>query len=171
MLKQQSIVRNLAIAVVALMLPFAASAESYKIGVVNAVKILESAPQADQAKKRLEKEFAGRDKKLVSAQKAVKQKEEKLAKDGAIMSENERIKLEREAISARRELKREQDEFRDDLNFRRNEEFSKIQKDIITAIQKIAKDQKFDLILGEGVIFASPKVDITDDVIKQLGGK
>ena len=168
MLKQQSIARTFALALIALMLPFSAFAESYTIGVVNAVKILESAPQADQAKKRLEKEFAGRDKKLVSAQKAAKQKEEKLAKDGAIMSESERVKLERDLISARRELKREQDEFRDDLNFRRNEEFGKIQKDIVSAIQKIAKDQKFDLILGEGVIFASPKVDITDDVIKQL---
>lgn len=131
-------------------------------------KFLKLHHKRTKQKKRLEKEFAGRDKKLVSGQKAVKQKEEKLAKDGAIMSESERVKLERETISARRELKREQDEFRDDLNFRRNEEFSKIQKDIVQAIQKIAKDQKFDLILGEGVIFASPKVDITDDVIKQL---
>lgn len=168
MLKQHAFLNLTAIFFIALMLPATAMAENYKIGVVNAVKILESAPQAEQAKKRLENEFAARDRKLVAAQKAVKQKEEKLAKDGAIMSESERVKLEREAVAGRRELKRDQDEFRDDLNFRRNEEFGKIQKDIVQAIQKIAKDQKYDLIVGEGVIFASSKVDITDAVIKQL---
>ena len=119
-------------------------------------------------KKRLEKEFAARDKKLVAAQKAVKVKEDKLAKDGAIMSESELKKLQKQTLSARRELKRDQDEFRDDLNFRRNEEFGKIQRQIVQAIQKIAKDGKYDLIVGEGVIFASPKVDITKKVIEQL---
>lgn len=168
MLKRHFLSKLSVIFFIVLVMPMAAMAENYKIGVVNAVRILESAPQAEQAKKRLENEFAARDRKLVAAQKAVKQKEEKLAKDGAIMSESERVKLEREAVAARRELKRDQDEFRDDLNFRRNEEFGKIQKDIVQAIQKIAKDQKYDLIVGEGVIFASSKVDITDAVIKQL---
>lgn len=148
--------------------PKTAMAENYKIGVVNAVKVLESAPQAEQAKKRLEKEFSARDKKLVTTQKSIKQKEAKLAKDGAIMSDSERKKMERDTLSARRELKRDQDEFRDDLNFRRNEEFGKIQRKIVQAIQKIAKDEKYDLIVGEGVIFASPKVDITKKVITQL---
>lgn len=149
-------------------MPATAMAENYKIGVVNAIKVLEAAPQAEQAKKRLEKEFASRDKKLVAAQKSVKQKEDKIAKDGAIMSEGELKKLQKTTLSARRELKRDQDEFRDDLNFRRNEEFGKIQRQIVQAIQKIAKDDKFDLIVGEGVIYASSKVDITKKVIDQL---
>ena len=68
----------------------------------------------------------------------------------------------------RRELKRDADEFRDDVNFRRNEEFAKIQKQIVEAIQVIASEQKFDLVLGEGVIFASKAVDITDMVIDKL---
>ncbi len=148
--------------------PTAVMAENYKIGVVNAVKVLESAPQAALAKKRLEKEFSARDKKLVATQKSIKQKEDKLSKEGAIMSDPERKKLERDTLSARRELKRDQDEFRDDLNFRRNEEFGKIQSKIVQAIQKIAKNEKYDLIIGEGVIFASPKVDITNKVIGLL---
>ncbi len=167
-MKIQTLSKLLIIFSIVLMLPATAMAESYKIGVVNAVKVLESAPQAADAKKRLEKEFASRDKKLVAAQKAVKQKEDKLAKDGAIMSEAELKKLQKTVLAARRELKRDQDEFRDDLNFRRNEEFGKIQRQIVQAIQKIAKDGKYDLIVGEGVIFASKKVDITNQVIEQL---
>ena len=167
-MKIQTFSKLLVLISAVLIMPTTVMAESYKIGVVNAVKVLEAAPQAEQAKKRLEKEFAARDKKLVAAQKAVKVKEDKLSKDGAIMSESELKKLQKQTLSARRELKRDQDEFRDDLNFRRNEEFGKIQRQIVQAIQKIAKDGKYDLIVGEGVIFASPKVDITKKVIEQL---
>ena len=77
-------------------------------------------------------------------------------------------KLERDIINERRDLKRNQDEFREDLTFRRNEEIAKIQKDIVDAINKIAQDNGFDMILNEGVIYASPKVDISQLVIDQL---
>lgn len=143
-------------------------AADYKIGVVNAVKVLEGAPQADVARKKLEKEFAARDRELVSAQKALKGLEERLIKDGAIMSETERSRLERDIVNKRREMKRDQDEFREDVNFRRNEEFGKIQRDIVEAIRSVAKNEKYDLVLGEGVIFASKAVDITDAIIKHL---
>ena len=149
------------------------AAADYKIGVVQAVRVLEAAPQAEAAKKKLEAEFAGKDKALVAKQKELKALEDRSAKDGAIMSESQRARLERDLANVRRELKRDSDEFRDDVNFRRNEEFAKIQKQIVEAIQVIAAEQKYDLVMGEGVIFASKAVDITDLVIDRLkkGGK
>ncbi len=146
----------------------AVAEENYKLAVVNAIRVLEQSPQAGVARKLIEKEFAPLDKKLVAEQKALKALEDKLNRDGAIMSEQERSKLEREIIGKKRDLKRSQDEFREDLNFRRNEEFAKIQKNIIRAIQQVAKDNKYDVILGEGVIYASKRVDISDQVIEHL---
>ena len=148
-----------------------AQAEGYKLGAVNAVRVLENSPQADAARKIIEKEFESRDKELVAAQKKLKALEDRLAKDAAIMSESERKKLERDIISQRRDQKRNQDEFRDDLNFRRNEEFAKIQKDIVDAIQKVAIENNFDVVLSEGVIYASSKVDMSDLVIEYLKKK
>lgn len=145
-----------------------ASAAEYRVGVVNPIKVLESAPQAEAARKRLEKEFAPRDRKLVASQKALRDREDRLAKDGPIMSEAERQRLEREVRAARRELKRDQDEFREDLNLRRNEEFTKIQRLVVEAIQAVAKDKEYDLIVGEGVIYASERVDMTDEIIQRL---
>ncbi len=142
--------------------------EAYKIGVVNAIRVLEKSPQADTARKIIEKEFAQRNKSLVAEQNKLKTLEDRLSKDGAIMSEQERVKLEREIISGKRDFKRNQDEFREDLNFRRNEEFAKIQKKIIGAIQSIAKDHRYDIIIGEGVIYASEKTDISHLVIDYL---
>ncbi len=144
------------------------SAEDYKLGAVNALRVLEQSPQAEKARQTIEKEFSPRDKELVAKQKQLKSLEDKLAKDSAIMSESERTKLERDIINQKRDLKREQDEFREDFNFRRNEEFAKIQKDILNAIQKVAKENNYDVVLSDGVIYASPKVDISELVIEYL---
>jgi len=143
-------------------------AQEYKIGVVNAVRILEQSPQARKTTALIENEFSPRNKQLVEEQKSLQAMEERLGKDAAIMSENERRNLERDIINKRRELKRDEDEFREDLTFRRNEELAKIQTEIINGIQIVARDNNFDLVMSEGVIFASAKVDMTDMVIKYL---
>ena len=155
-------------AVGALLLSCSAFAADYKIGVVQAVRVLEAAPQAEIAKKKLESEFASRDKQLLNDQKSLKTLEDRLAKDAAIMSETERSRLERDIIAKRRDIKRNSDEFREDVNFRRNEEFGKIQRQIVEAIKAIADEQKYDIVLGEGVIYASKAVDMTDSVIERL---
>ena len=148
--------------------PETIAAADYKIGVVNAAKVLEAAPQADNARKKLEKEFATRDRDLVAAQKDLKGVEDRLVKDGAIMSETERTRVERDILNKRRELKRDTQEFQEDVNFRRNEEMAKIQKQIAEAITDLGQEQGFDMVMGTGVIYASDKVDITDAVIERL---
>jgi outer membrane protein len=147
-----------------------ASAEELKIGAVSAVRLLEQSPQADAARKLIEQEFAPRDKQLVAEQKKLKAMEDKLQKDGAIMSESERKRIERDYINKKRDLKRSQDEFREDFNFRRNEEFTKIQKNIVESIQQVAKDNNYDIVLSsEGtIIYASPKADMSSLVIEYL---
>lgn len=145
-----------------------AYAQEYKIGVVNAVRILEQSPQARKTTALIENEFSPRDKQLVAEQKSLKDMEDKLAKDAAVMAESERKNLERDIVNKRRDLKRNEDEFREDLTFRRNEELAKIQTEIINAIQIVAKENNFDLVLSDGVIFASPKIDMTDLVIQHL---
>ena len=147
--------------------PLAAMAE-LKIGVVDPVRVLEVAPQTETARGKLEKEFASRDRELVAAQKDLKGLEDRLTKDGAIMSEAERSRLERDIITKRREMKRDQEEFREDVNFRRNEEFGKIQRQIVEAIREVAAEKKYDLVFGEGVIYSSKAVDITDSIVQRL---
>ena len=142
-----------------------------RIGFVDTVKLMESAPQAKAAQSKIEKEFAPREKELVALQRQIKTKEDKLTRDGAVMSESERSKLERDILSKRRDLKRTQEEFRDDLNIRRNEVLAKLQKDMYQAVVTLAKEQKFDLIMSQGVVYSSDKIDITDSVLKKLTGK
>lgn len=138
-----------------------------KIGFVNIAKLMEDAPQVKSATKKMEGEFAPREKELVALQKEIKTLEDKLARDGAMMSESERGKKERDVISRQRELKRAQEEFREDLNIRRNEEMGTLQRKLFDAVVAVAKEQKFDLIV-ESAVYASDKVDVTNEVLKRL---
>jgi outer membrane protein len=142
-----------------------------RIGFVDTVKLMEAAPQAKSAQSKIESEFAPREKELVALQREIKKLEDDLTRDGAVMSESERSKLERKILAKRRDLKRSQDEFRDDLNIRRNEVLAKLQKDMYQAVVSLAKEQKFDLILSQGVVYSSDKVDFTDSVLKKLKAK
>lgn len=147
-------------------------AVDYIIGYVSTQRLLSESPQAETLRSQIEKEFAPRDRQLLADQKKLKDMEDRLTKDAAIMSESERKKLERDIITMRRDLKRSQDEFREDLTFRRNEELTKLQKDIGEAITAIAKQKKLDLVLTEGgAVYFSSKVDITSDIINYLKNK
>jgi outer membrane protein len=149
-------------------IPLGSGAEEIRLGVVNPVKLLEASPQATAARKALEKEFAARDRQLVAIQQRIKQMEDRLVKAGATMGESERRKLEKDIANSKHDLRRDQDEFRDDLNFRRNEEFGKIQKQVVEAIQVVAREGRYDVVVGEGVVYADPRMDITDKVIERL---
>jgi outer membrane protein len=152
----------------ALMVSANISYAELKIGFVNVAKVLEKAPQAVKAKQRLEKEFSPRDKHLVSQQKEIKTMEEKLARDASVMGESERRKLERDIIGKKREAKRMQQEFSEDFNMRRNEELGKLQRRIIEAIRALAKDESYDLLLTDGVIYAGEQIDVTNQVQEKL---
>ena len=144
-----------------------AMAES-KVGVVNTVQLMEEAPQAKAAQSNIETEFAPREQELVSLQNSIRKLEEKLSRDGAVMSEKESSKLERDILSKRRDLKRSQDEFRDDLNIRKNEVLSKLQRQMYEATVSLAKEKNYDVILGQGVVYSSKNVDVTDMVLEKL---
>ncbi len=139
-----------------------------KIGFVNAIKVMEKAPQVEKANRRLEREFAPRQRRLVNSSKNIKKLESRLKRGGATMSQVQVRRLERRVRDKKREFRRQQEEFREDYNIRRNEELEKIQKVITKVIQQLAKRERYDFILSDGVVWASKRVDITNKVLKKL---
>ena len=67
-----------------------------------------------------------------------------------------------------REAKRTQQEFSEDFNASRNEELGKLQRRIVEAVRTIAKDDGYDLLLTDGVIYAKDQFDITAQVQAKL---
>lgn len=149
----------------------AVAAIELKVGYVNAVKVIEEAPQGEAALKKLEAEFGPRDKKLVAMQGKIKGLEDELEKNALLLKDADRRAKEHEIVVLKRDLRRATQEFREDYNLRRNEELSALQKVVHKAIVEIAKQENYDLILHEGAIYASKKVDLTDKILKKLGKK
>lgn len=158
------------VATALLMAPAAANAE-LKVGYVNAVKVIEEAPQGEAALKKLEAEFSPRDKKLVAMQGKIKTLEDELEKNALLLKDADRRAKEHEIVVLKRDLRRATQEFREDYNLRRNEELAALQKIVYKAIVDIAKQENYDLVLHEGTIYASKKVDLTDKILKKLGKK
>jgi outer membrane protein len=139
-----------------------------KIGFVNSQKILNDAPQAARAKKKIEKDFEKRDQDLQRIAKQLQTMQENLDKNSVTMSESERRNKEREFGELNRDFQRKQREFREDLSQRQNEEMAAIFERVNKVIKQIAETEKYDIIFQEAV-YANPRIDITDKVIKALG--
>jgi outer membrane protein len=163
--------KNIGLLFALMMLGASVNAAELKIGVVNAAKVLEQSPQKTEALSRLEKEFLSRSKSLEKKHKELRAAQEKLAQDGAILSADERKAKERNILSDQRELKRIQDEYSEDLSIRRNEELRKLEKEIAETIVSLAKKEAYDLVVYQGVIYASERADLTPKVLELLKAK
>jgi len=144
-----------------------AQSEGGRVGYVNLERILRDAAPAVRAQKKLEAEFAKRDQELGKMADQLKRLQETLDKNAVTMSESERGKREREFADLNREFQRKQREAREDFNQRRNEELSGVIERANRAVKQIAESEKYDVIFQEAV-WASPRIDITDKVIKAL---
>lgn len=141
-----------------------------KIGFVSIERILKDSPPAVKANKKLEKEFQARGQEIEKLAKQARELQAVLEKESVTMSESDRRTKEGELGRLNRDLQRLQREFREELNLRRNEEFQQIIERANKVVQQIAEAEKFDLILQEAV-FRSPRIDITEKVLKALTDK
>jgi outer membrane protein len=140
---------------------------SGKLGFVNTERILRDAAPAQRAQKKIEAEFQKRDQELARIAGDLKRMQDDLDKNAMTMSETQRRNREREFADLNRDFQRKQREFREDLNQRRNEELAQVVELANRVIRQIAEQEKFDIIFQDAV-FASPRIDITDKVIKAL---
>ena len=148
-----------------------AKAEQYKIGVVDAMEVLEQSPQAEQMATELRIEFEERNRQLIAMQKEVTDLNERLTNKAASMSETESARLDRELYVKSRELQRMEDQYKEDLSFRRNEILTALQDEIITAIEIVSEQNRFDIVLSGGVNWVSAKINMTPLVVEYLKNK
>jgi outer membrane protein len=141
--------------------------EVTRIGYVNTERIMRDAVPAKAAQQKLEQEFSKRDKELQEMGARLKAMSERNERDATVLNDSDRARRQREFAELEKEFQRKQREFREDLNQRRNEELSQVVEKANRAIKQIAEQEKYDFILQEAV-FASPRVDITEKVLRAL---
>ena len=142
-----------------------------KIGVINPIKLMDQAPQVEDANTRLKQEFAPRERRLISAGQEIKNLEERLTKKRSVMSESAIREQIRKIRNKQINFARQQQEFQEDYNTRRQQELSEIQKIINQVIHRLVSAESYDIILSDGVIWANEEIDITNQVLRQLQQK
>ncbi len=167
LVKQRLVRAALAVALVSIF-GGTVAAQELRIGVVSIPVLMERAPQAKVAMDALQEEFAPRQRMVVAKQAELEELTEKVRRDFEVMGETERRNAEKELRDLQREVTRLQNEFREDLNLRRNEELGKLQRSLLKEVQDYAETTGFDLIVGDGVLYASSTVNITELVLRAM---
>lgn len=158
-------------AVVVMALPVTTGAQALvdtKIGVVDINRLLSESPQFNVAREKLDDEFAPRRREIVAMQTAFEEKAAKLQKDLEVMGGAEREAAQRELRNEERAILRAQTEFREDSELRNNEVLRVVQQDVIREVVAYGESENFDLILVEGIVYASDRVNITQTVLERL---
>jgi outer membrane protein len=144
------------------------TAQDLKIGYINGERVLRESAAAKAAQGKLEVEFGKRERELADDAARLKTAADRLDKEGPTLSEGERSRRQRELVEQDRDLQRKRRAFQEDLNQRKNEELANVVERANRVIKQIFDTEKYDLIIQEGVVFAGPRVDITDKVIRTL---
>jgi outer membrane protein len=139
-----------------------------KIGVVKLNRLFEEAPQALALQRSLTEEFAPRERDIRAKREQLVGIEERLQQGEGFLSEDERRRLELTFRDGQRDLQRSQNEFVEDLNLRRNERLGDLQLLFISEIQAYGTSQGYDLILVDGIVHASDRIDITQQILQVL---
>jgi outer membrane protein len=162
--------KTLAVAAVLAVATTFAAAQELKIGYINGERVLRESAPAKAAQAKLETEFGKRERELADDANRLKAAADRLDKDAPTLSETERNRRQRELVEQDRELQRKRRAFQEDLNQRKNEELANVVERANRVIKQIFEQEKYDLIVQDGVVFAGPRVDITDKVIRSLNG-
>jgi len=143
----------------------------YSIAVINPTRIVEQSPQYEAARKALQQEVSDREQELAAQQAQMDELQKKLERDSALMSEDEIQLLQNDIRNRDRKLKYAQAEFREDFALRQNELRTKLAKQVEEVVKELAKEEEIDLILSEGVVYSSDRIDISNKIIERLKSK
>jgi outer membrane protein len=162
--------KKLVFVALSLLIGSSAAAAELKIGYISLERVFRDAAPAVRAQKKLEQEFSKREQEMQKMAEQLRKLQETLEKNSVTMSDTERRTKEREFGELNKDFQRKQRELREDGNQRRNEELAAVIERANRAIKVIAESEKYDIIFQEAV-YASPRIDITEKVIRALDDK
>jgi outer membrane protein len=139
-----------------------------KVGVVDVQRLAAESPQAKLAKSAIETEFGPRIKSLQDLETSLQARQDKFQKDAPTMTELQKSAADKELRDGIRDYQAKRSALEDDLNARQQDENNKMSRLLQEEIAAFARAQNFDLILADGVIFATGALDVTSAVLQSL---
>ena len=152
-----------------ILLASSAMAADQKIAVVNFQEIMQKIPQAAAIMQTLEMEFKDDKAMITQLEKDIKYYQEKVKRDGALMSEKEKQELEVKLQGLFQDYQTKGKALQQRATERQNQETSKIIAVVRQEVDKVALKEGYDLVLGQAaVIYAKPDATITDLIIENV---
>jgi len=139
-----------------------------RIGFVDIPYLIQEAPQAVEAERRLELEFTPRQEELASERERLDALSADLTDVNSGYSEDDRLQLDREVRALERRIKRSEQDFREELNIQKNNEFKHVRERVLDAIARFGRKHDYDLIVSDGVLYANERIDVTDRILEAL---
>ena len=164
--------------ILSLIFTICAGATAQRYAVVDTKYILDKMPDYKTAQKQLDQISAQWQKEIDDKQAVLDKMYKDFEGEEVMLSDDLKKKREDELFNHEKEvrdLQRKRFGFEGDLFKKRQELIKPVQDKVYNAIQKIAVNRLYDFILdkseGITVIFADPKLDKSDDVLRELGVK
>lgn len=144
--------------------------------VVDSKYILENLPEYKQAQTKLDESSATWQKEIDAKLQDVDRMYKAYQAEQVMLSDDMRKKREDEIIKKEKEAKELQKKrfgFEGDLFKKRQELVKPVQDKVYNAVQKMASSKSYDIIYDKSadlsVFYADPKIDKSDDILKELG--
>lgn len=154
----------------ALFLLMATSLEAaeLKVGVVSMQRLLTQAPQIEVINAKMQKQFTAPKEALQKEAADIKELEKEIKRNELMMSEGKLEDAKRDYVQRIQKFREKEAGLSRELKTVQNQELGAFQAVIGNVLKKLAEKEKFDLILADGVLYAAPKLDITDKVLDAL---
>jgi len=160
----------------ALFTGFCLAGFSQKYVIIDTRYILDKLPEYKTAQKQLDDIAAGWQKEIDTKQAELDNMYKAYEAEQVMLSDELKKKREDQLFNKEKELRdlqRKRFGFEGDLFKKRQELVKPIQDKVYNAVQKMAQRSGYDLVLdkseGITIIFADPKLDKSEDVLKDLG--
>ena len=147
------------------------SATGTKIGVINVRQAIASTSEGKQAGAELQSQFAPRQSELEGLNKAINDLRQRMEAGANKLSDDEKVRLQREGETRARQLQRKQDEYQEDVNAAQAEVFDRVGRKMIDVLDRYARENGYVAILDTSaqntpILFASTNIDVTQDIVK-----
>ncbi|MGE5624986.1 MAG: OmpH family outer membrane protein [Bacillota bacterium] len=145
-----------------------ANAADIKIGFIDTSVLLKQSPQAQHATDEISKKFDNRRKDLMAEQDKLKNMQDQMTKNGAVMSQAQLQDLQSQFDELQRDFSRKSSDYQDDLNMEKTAQLSKLQQAVIKAVQEFAQAQKYNMVIADAALYHDNTVDVTQQVLAQM---
>lgn len=162
-----------------LLLSSLAASAADKIGAVDIRSLMAAAPQTVAADEAFKSEFIGRERELNNRQQDLKASLEKLAarkkRESVGLTPAQAQAFRDEMYNAEKAINRQAEDLKRDVEdmqqeaARRQQELTiELQRKVMAHVNRYASDNNYDLVVAEGVLYASKKIDITEAVLDKM---